>query len=137
MKPPPPPPPKKPELKVEFSGYLKMDKKEYFSICDTTSKDLIHTVLENHTVSPLGYEEFNYDESKQILELKGDGHSYSDAFGEADKKTNTGTNLSVNNMGSTGTSSYGSTNNYDDFNSDNWDEWDDNWWDDWNDDDWW
>jgi hypothetical protein len=132
--PPPPPPPKKPDLKVEFSGYLKINKKEYFSICDKTSKDPIHTVIENHTISPLGYEAFNYDKNKQVLNLKVDGHSYSYTFGEADKKTNTGTNLAVHNMGGTSPSSF--VNGHDDFNWDDFDDWDDNWWDDWNDDDW-
>jgi hypothetical protein len=132
--PPPPPPPKKPDLKLEFSGYLKMGKKEYFSICDKTSKDLIHTVIENHIASPLGYDAFNYDGNKQVLELNVDGHNYSCVLGEADKKANTGTNFVANSTGSVGASpygqlgmgsydSYGTSSPYnDDF---NWDDWDD------------
>jgi hypothetical protein len=141
-KPAPPPPPKKPDLKIELSGYLKMGKKEYFAICDKTSKDLLHTVIENHIASPLGYDAFNYDGGKQVLELKVDGHNYSCPLGGTDKKTNTGTAPISNSWGNANISydsGMGSHDNYgvspydDDF---NWDDWDDDWWDNWSEDDW-
>ncbi|MDR1366549.1 MAG: hypothetical protein LBJ13_01415 [Puniceicoccales bacterium] len=137
--PPPPPQPKKPDLKIEFSAYLKCGKNEFFAISDKTSKDPVSQVLGIHTRSPLGYEAANYNDGIQELEVKIDGHSYLCLLGATDKKTNTGTNLTTNNMNNTNTSPYGSSGNYnydpsfayDDFDWDGLDdEFDFDWWND-------
>ncbi|MDR1591024.1 MAG: hypothetical protein LBR92_03460 [Puniceicoccales bacterium] len=92
-----PPVPKKPEKKLGFTGYLKMDGKNYFSIHDKTPKDEIHTVVSPEKLSPLGYTPVKFDEKQQTLEINFEGYTYPCKIGEEEKKTTTTTTTNTNN----------------------------------------
>jgi hypothetical protein len=90
--PAPPPPPKKPDVKLGFSGYMKMNGQDFFSIHDKTSKEVVNTVLLSGKSSPLEYVPKNFDANKKTLEIEYKGHSYVCSIGEEEKKATDGNN---------------------------------------------
>ncbi|MDR0590856.1 MAG: hypothetical protein LBG09_03345 [Puniceicoccales bacterium] len=132
--PPPalPPAPKKPEMKLGFTGFLRMGGKDYYAICDKTSKDVIHTVLEGGTPSPLGYSAGRFDLGRRILDVRFNGFEYPCVMGADEKKSTVSSSSSKQSSGTSG--GYGGDYNWDDWgdwNDDDWGDWDD--WMDWDD----
>ncbi|MDR1907078.1 MAG: hypothetical protein LBQ03_02580 [Puniceicoccales bacterium] len=131
----PPPVPQKPDMKLGLTGHMKMNGQDYFSICDKTSKDEIHTILVSGKSSPLGYVPGKFDTNKQTLEIKINGYGYTCHIGEEEKKTNNSTatysnpNSSANNSNppAQNISTSSSYNDYNNWNWDDWDDWDDDW----------
>ncbi|MDR1435535.1 MAG: hypothetical protein LBI77_03990 [Puniceicoccales bacterium] len=124
-----PPAPQKPELKLSFLGYVRIGNKNYFSICDKTSKDEIHTLLTSEQKSPYGYAPSQFNEKKKTLEIEVNNYNYSCPLGEEAKSDKGGENKS--DKASKGQPSYGSgpygapSINYDFSWDDDWDDWDD------------
>ncbi|MDR1303075.1 MAG: hypothetical protein LBJ81_00445 [Puniceicoccales bacterium] len=109
-----PPAPKKPEMKLGFTGFLRLGGKDYYAICDKTSKDTIHTVLEGNIPSPLGYSAGRYDPGRRILDVRFNGFEYPCSMGADEKKSTVSSSSSKQSSG-TG-SSYGSGGyGYDDY----------------------
>jgi hypothetical protein len=81
-----PPAPKQPEMKIGLSGYVKVNGKNYYSICDTTSKEPVHMILTEGESSPSGCTPGKFDEANQVLEVKVDGRSQNCKLGEDEKK---------------------------------------------------
>jgi hypothetical protein len=127
---------KKPDMKLGFSGYMKVNGRDYFSIHDKTSKEAINTVLLSGEPSPLGYVPKKFDANKKTLEIEYEGHAYVCPIGEEEKKTtdnnsarpqttysNSNTNRSSYYPSSQGSAA--SPNSFDDYWD--WDDWDDYW----------
>jgi hypothetical protein len=133
--PAPPPAPKKPELKLGFTGVLKVGNKTYFAIHDKTSKDEINLVLSPEKPSPLGYGAGKFDAATRTLDIQVGGHEYPCRMGEEDKKGNTTGGSSTSSAKQSlayNPSSYdsGYSSGYNDWGWDDYDDWS------WDEDDW-
>lgn len=127
------PPPKKPDMKLGFTGYMRIGNQNYYSIHDKTTKDEVHTILISGKSSPLGYVPGKFDAEKGTLEVKVNGYNYPCHIGEEEKKTNNSTPSTPaqpaynDPLPQTGYPASGPNDDYYDY----WD-WDD--WDDWDED---
>jgi hypothetical protein len=133
----PPPAPKKPEMKLSFTGWLRMGEKNYYAICDKTSKEAIHTVLIDEIPSPLGYFPERFDPNRRIINIEFNGHDYTCQMGADEKKSTTTTSISSGSAysaggggGSGGYGDYGGGGGGSNYDWDNWGDWNEGGYDD-------